>query len=179
MTSFAFDDLRLVALGRRYSSESYQRLACAMLGNSSTTKRVGRQFPSSSSKGPPRTRNLPPYFSIVAGTRLRYSSYWATSWISMSTMTYAAMAVLLPVRSGELGHDVIDEALHGPLNLGARQHRALIEPADDLREPELVPGCLQPVHDFADIPEHRLLAAELLERQVGHVLLDGAELGRA
>src|SRR5262245_3038300 len=80
------DVLRRSAFGARYSSESYQRLACSMLGNSSTTTRFGRQSPSRTSMAPPRTRNRPPYFCTVAGTCFRYSSKFAGSVTSMSTM---------------------------------------------------------------------------------------------
>jgi hypothetical protein len=62
------------AFSARYSSESYQRRACSMLGNSVTTMRFGFQSPSSVCTWPPRTRNVPPYFSTVPGTYFRYSS---------------------------------------------------------------------------------------------------------
>src|SRR5438445_4259876 len=45
-----------------------------MFANSVTTMRLGFQSPSSVGTWPPRTRNLPPYFSTVPGTCFRYSS---------------------------------------------------------------------------------------------------------
>src|SRR2546430_716052 len=62
------------AFSAPYPSESYQRRACSMVGTSVTTMRLGFQSPSSVGTWPPRTRNLPPYFSTVPGTCFRYSS---------------------------------------------------------------------------------------------------------
>src|SRR3989442_12969542 len=50
---------------------------------------IGFQSPSSACTWPPRTRNLPPYFSTVPGTCFRYSSNPAGSVTSLSTMKYA------------------------------------------------------------------------------------------
>src|SRR6266702_2704662 len=51
----------------------------------------GPQSPSSVCTRPPRTRNLPPYFSTVPGTCFRYSSNPVGSVTSLSTMKYAGM----------------------------------------------------------------------------------------
>src|SRR5262245_26853818 len=48
----------------------------------------------------------------------------------------------------EFRHDAIGELAHRALDLGPGQHRTLIEPADDLREPELVAGRLKPIDDL-------------------------------
>src|SRR5207244_6644020 len=62
-----------------------------MVENSVTTMRLGFHSPSSVCIWPPRTRNLPPYFSTVPGTCFRYSSNPAGSVTSLSTMKYAGM----------------------------------------------------------------------------------------
>src|SRR4030095_4851402 len=75
----------------------------------------------------------------------------------------------------ELGHDGLGEAPHGTLDLVSRQARSLVEPADDLREPELLAGGLQPIDDLRRVPEHRLIATEFLVRQVGERLTDALQ----
>ena len=76
------------------------------------------------------------------------------------------------------GMTLFGEAPHRALDLGPRQHRALVEPADDLREVELLPRGLEAVDDLGDIAEDRLVAAEPLVRQIGDRLLDAARRGR-
>jgi hypothetical protein len=56
------------ALGLAYSDESHHFFAASTEGNSITTRRRSGHSPSSVSALPPRTRNRPPYCSIVAGT---------------------------------------------------------------------------------------------------------------
>src|SRR5215510_7667885 len=87
ITRLDLDALRRMASSGLYSGESYQRRAASMLGNSSSTMRLGCQLPSRVSNLPPRTAKRPPYFSTVAGTSLRYSARPGSSWMSMSTMT--------------------------------------------------------------------------------------------
>src|SRR5678815_2668859 len=91
MTRLPFDAFNRMASSGLYSSEKYQRLTAAVLGNSRTTRRFGSQPPSSVSDLPPRTMNRPPYWATVAGTPLQYSSNATGSVTSMSTTTYAAI----------------------------------------------------------------------------------------
>src|SRR5262245_18988581 len=78
-------------------------------------------------------------------------------------------------RLRELRPHRVGEPPHRALDLVPRQHRALIEPANDLREPELVARRLQAVDDFRGVTEHALITAELVVRQVGHGLSDHLE----
>src|SRR5437867_8232249 len=79
------------------------------------------------------------------------------------------------IMSGKLRHDAFGEGAHRALDLGARQSVALIEPADDLREPELVARGLQPIDHLHSIAENGVITAELFVRQVGHRLVDRLE----
>src|SRR5712691_5415692 len=112
-------------------------------------------------KGPARSSPMTvaassaqPAASVVLGRRISI----------MSVPTENTPRALPRQRSpgGELGHDLVSELAHGALDLGPRQHRALIEPADDLREPEVLPRRLEPVDDLGGVAEHALIAAELL-----------------
>ena len=69
-----------------YSGEAYHSFARSMLGNSSTTSLLGIHVPSTVSALALLTTYLPSYFSIVAGTRGRYSSYALGLVTSMSAI---------------------------------------------------------------------------------------------
>src|SRR5471032_974458 len=63
------------AFAALYSSDAHHCLARAIVGNSSTTTRLGCHEPSSVSHVPPLTANLPPYAANDDGTIFLYSSY--------------------------------------------------------------------------------------------------------
>ena len=78
---------RRSALGFWYSGESHHWRAASAEGNSMMTRRASGQSPSSTCALPPRTRNLPPYCSIVAGTVAVYALYPSGLVMFTSAMT--------------------------------------------------------------------------------------------
>src|SRR5215468_6344123 len=62
-----------------YSGDLYHPSAASRDGNSIITSRGCGHSPSNNFKSPPRTMNLPPKASIVAGTAFRYSANMASS----------------------------------------------------------------------------------------------------
>src|SRR6516225_7341117 len=62
-----------------YSGDLYHPSAASRDGNSIITRRGCGHSPSNNFKSPPRTMNLPPKASIVAGTAFRYSANMASS----------------------------------------------------------------------------------------------------
>src|SRR4029453_7910999 len=88
------------------------------------------------------------------------------------TTLLATLSSLLRSRLVELRHDLVGEAPHRALDFGPRQHRALIEPADDRRDPERLPPRLQAVDALGRIAEHPLVATELLVREIRDGLAD-------
>jgi hypothetical protein len=105
--SLALSFLRCAAASR-YSGDSWQEIASSKLGNSMTTKRWIFSGPSRILNLPPRARNLPSNFPMIAGARSAYFLYYsgsltferatqlATISSSMPTVSITALLGLTP-----------------------------------------------------------------------------------
>jgi hypothetical protein len=91
-TALFFVPDRRKAFRGAYSGELYQLCASSRLGNSISTGKVGRQFPSTISHLPPTRTYFPPYLLTVAKTPLLYCSNFSGSVTSyVSKKQYAAI----------------------------------------------------------------------------------------
>src|SRR6185295_1967178 len=80
--------------------------------------------------------------------------------------------------SAELRYHPLGEEAHRALDLGAREHRALVEPPDDLGKAELLLRALQAIHHLRGVTEHGLVPAELVVRQVRDRVADVLQPGQ-
>ena len=64
---------------------------------------------------------------------------------------------------------MVSKLCHAPFYFLHGQLATLIEPANDLTQPELIACCLEAVNALGGIPKHALLSAKAFERET----LDG------
>src|SRR5947207_5075191 len=98
-----------------------------------------------------------PSFSKICATVRRSAASGIRTWSFSGTLKRSR---IIGASSQKLRHDLLGEPAHRPLDFRARQRVALIEPADDLRERELLARGLHPVDDLRGIAEDGVVAAE-------------------
>src|SRR6266849_1825485 len=106
---------------------------------------VSTSAPSAASSG------VSPSFSKICVTVRRSAASDTSTWAFSGTLKRSRIIALSFLR--QLRHDLFGKLPHRALDLRARQHVALIEPADDLREPEVVARGLHPVDHLGGVAE--------------------------